>query len=577
LESLPPKIRDRIFEFGPYVLSIVSPFALFYAIGFAVASRAVTTYPIRREGQIDANALTHNNWNQIVHELKRSPTTVNSLFLGFNAADNSPIIVPREVFQEHAHLLGDTGSGKTSLGLGPLITQLIRMKDLSVVVVDMKGDDLALLHGTKLEAEKAGLRFRWFSNELDRPTYTFNPLAQQAFQKLSIYQRTDILLNALGLQYGTDYGKAYFSDANAQMLFHAMKAKPTARSFQELVSVLRNPSNFVHVSKAIVRDGSHLMAIIERLASFAPLNTLSAGNNTPDQVFADSIDFKSVFEEPEVLYFHLSSPLGTASSAEMARLALYGILSAAKAAHGTRRQVILVIDEFQRIIAKNLELFLQTARSFNIGVVLANQSLRDLKSNDFDLASTVKTNCRFKQYFSVSDPMEIAELSKSSGDTLIHNRSTSLGGQALSFLVGRYLYDTMTFTEQQVPRLSTNQILLAGDNPKQSIVQLRRGAGYAQFGGFPFVLSGTHHISAEEYERRKLLPWPDATEGTITPSSTEEISQPNEITGPLFFDSPLLTDAKPKTPEPTLSPETRDDAKTWRKSIRNKKKPKSPD
>ena len=55
----------------------------------------------------------------------------DSLFLGLNAADGSPVLVPRTVFQEHAHFLGDSGSGKTSLGLAPLIAQLIRFRDCS--------------------------------------------------------------------------------------------------------------------------------------------------------------------------------------------------------------------------------------------------------------------------------------------------------------------------------------------------------------------------------------------------------------------------------------------------------------
>lgn len=74
------------------------------------------------------------------------------IFVGANARDDTPILVPRKVFQEHAHILGDTGAGKTTMGLMPLIAQLMRHGDSSVVVIDLKADKQFFFESLQKEA-----------------------------------------------------------------------------------------------------------------------------------------------------------------------------------------------------------------------------------------------------------------------------------------------------------------------------------------------------------------------------------------------------------------------------------------
>ena len=75
-----------------------------------------------------------------------------------------------------------------------------------------------------------------------------------------------------------------------------------------------------------------------------------------------------------------------------------------------------------------------------------------------------------------------------------------------------------------MPRLGVNDVLLASDHPLQSILQIRRGDGYAQYGGFPFVMRSTHHISRDEHKARKNSSWPESTESTLV--STAETNKP---------------------------------------------------
>jgi hypothetical protein len=67
-----------------------------------------------------------NVTQSIIADIQSSPILrAKSIYLGRVLADGTPMLVPRKVFTEHAHGLGDSGSGKTSLFLCPLIEQLV--------------------------------------------------------------------------------------------------------------------------------------------------------------------------------------------------------------------------------------------------------------------------------------------------------------------------------------------------------------------------------------------------------------------------------------------------------------------
>ena len=289
------------------------------------------------------------------------------------------------------------------------------------------------------------------------------------------------------------------------------------------------------------RAGSHVSMILDRLASHEALNVTTNGGY-PESVAENAIDFADVFRTPQVVHFHLPSALGTATSAEMGRLALYSLLSAAQAVGPERKQVYLFIDEFQRLVAGNLELFLQTARSMNIGVILANQTLMDLQQAGVDLVPTVRANTRFKQVFAASDLKEQQELTQSSGETIVHNRSWMQYLSGIPYIANGIR--SMSLTETVTPRLRPNDILLATDDPNQSIVQIRRGAGYAQYGGLPFVMVSTHHITKKEYDERRLAHWPDRPDETFV-TSDERPAEPER---------PLDSDNRGQQQAPAFSP-----------------------
>jgi len=93
--------------------------------------------------------------------------------------------------------------------------------------------------------------------------------------------------------------------------------------------------------------------------------------------------------------------LSPSGAPEIARLVNYMVLAAATQTK-RRHPVFLVIDEFQRMLASNLEYMLPLARSTGVGVILANQSMEDLKKSTTNLIPDIEANCRLRQWFSSS-------------------------------------------------------------------------------------------------------------------------------------------------------------------------------
>jgi hypothetical protein len=286
--------------------------------------------------------------------------------------------------------------------------------------------------------------------------------------------------------------------------------------------------------------------VVNRLADCEPINVASP-DRYPPEVLDSAIDLVQVFTKPQVLYFHLPSLIGTTSSAEIARFVVHMLLASSKSVGPKRKQVYLFIDEFQRITAGNLEIILQTARSMNVAVILANQTMSDLKIAGVDLISTVEANTRFRQIFAASDLAALRQVVESSGETIIHNQSWTQYLGSMGVVGGAF---SRASTETVSPRLRANDVILASDHPLQSIVYVRRGKDYAQYGGFPFVMTSSYLTSHELYTERKNAKWPDPTPGTISPAppepkSSEHIPAP-EIKEPRV--DPILPESK-STPE----------------------------
>jgi len=460
-------------------------------------------------------------WQSLVSELRGSenPHSRDAYFMGNLSADGTPLLIDREVFKEHGHFLGSSGAGKTSKGLNPWIEQTIGFGDSSLVVIDLKGDSLELLATMEAAREKQAesgrdIPLKVFSTQEHLATHGFNPFAYPFWHDFNPRQKSDIICASLGLYYGAGYGTAHYSTASSALMYQTIINFPECRSFREYAEccevVLKTPEKY-GLDKKTASDGIDLFEALKRMADFTQLQPGDHSNQFPEHVLSESINLTELFKSPNHIYLQLPSGQSPSSAPAIARLFTYMLLTAATQ---TKRncQVYLVIDEFQRMVAHNLDAILELARSMGIGIILANQSMASLKSHNMDLTTPVEANCRFRQWFDVPSRVDREMLQQYAGETieLMHGGSTSVGDHGSS--------NSESWNENILPRLNVNELNQISDDPTQSIIRLSRGKGYAQYAGFPITVRSGFHITQEEYDRRRSFTWPSTLEGTFVPA-----------------------------------------------------------
>jgi hypothetical protein len=471
------------------------------------------------------------------------------LFMGVEPAAGFPVLLHRPLLNQHCYIVGETGSGKTSLAVMPILIQLLRQHfdpsrdngardEPPIVIIDLKGDP-ALFHTIRHECDQRRKRhgvtdpedpryaFRFFTPEAGQDSHSFNPFASMDSKRRSPMQLCELILDSLALAHGEGYGRSYYTRRNRMMLYEALQDPAKPRSFEDLYEVLQ---------KLARREGAadvfELAATVQSLSRYKNLASDNAA-----QPESSTIHMPTALEQRQVLYFWLPAALESVSVREIAKLALYSLLSASidRQRDGAEpREIYLFIDEFQRIAAENFRIILEQARSFGIRAILANQSISDLKTPDADLRPTVRTNTRVKIQFSVSDPSEMQDLCTVSGEELAVTKSYAwrLEQRGLVAKLGEpatpegadWLLSGMTESTILKTRLTTGDIIRTSDHPQEYFLHVSQGSGYTQFGGAPIPVQTRWPIPYSLYQQRAQEPWPTLHKRTTKKSGVQQES-----------------------------------------------------
>ncbi len=430
-------------------------------------------------------------------------------------ADGSPVIINRALFWEHVHILGNSGSGKSSMRLTPLVEQTIGFGDTSLVFIDLKGDKLenlaACFAAQKELTRRTGqeIPIRVFTLEQGKSSHLFNPFLTGGLNNMSFADRVSLITEPLGLFYGITYGAGHFSAKNSATVRECLVANPNITSFHELYSALMAQAED-RTSYVGSQHRNDYIQVAETILSLAGCSVLNVTPATPHshEALKCQIDLAAAFQSPAIYYFHLTSVTSPFLAQIVGRLVVKYLAIAAKAAP-RNNGVQVVIDEFQRMIADNLDVVFQQARSLDIGFVIANQSLGDLRSVGPVLLSAIEGNCAIRQWLSVTTVEDLEQLAKLFGTRkeLQETVTESTHGRSVSR------------TPRDEPRITVNDLHQISDDPFLSVSKIKgERNGFAQYRGVPFVVRNSFHIGEDDYDIRLKFQWPTDLPGTIAVS-----------------------------------------------------------
>lgn len=519
------------------------PLLLLSSAGAALLSRLLLDLerllPASSEGQV-------SSWERFVGMLERSESARHrrQLFLGLHATEGYPVFLSLETLRQHAHVLGSTGTGKTSLVVLPLVAQLIRRKEHPenphfqgpILIIDMKGTDTYAFHAVREVCRKEGRTLRFFTNLTGSSSYAFNPMLEFIASQLTLQQRGESMRSALNIEHGTGYGQGHFSAVSRRYLQLLLRTRPGAESFTELMDVRRELER-QHGRRWVKEqedEAGELLTALEMLSEREELNVTEAWAGaapSPEEearrrdVLASRVNMERAFLENEVLYFYLYSHSEEAVCRYIASLALESFYAACTLRNRSvppaeRKQAYVFVDEFQQVAGRNFQNFMEQARSSGVALVLANQSRGQL---DDELQKAV-ANTGYRHFFDFQDPEDLSFISAVVGETVqLDSRILGKDGSVQEGVsttmnqspLGSSSIDWENTTLRQARRFSVNDLTALSAHSDVALIKQKQNVDYSQFDGFPFPIRAMHHISRMEKDALEHLPWPAGETGTL--------------------------------------------------------------
>jgi hypothetical protein len=520
-------------------------------------------------------------WDNRIERMRLSRDTLEKehFYLGSSIEADFPVLLHEDLLYRHAHILGDTGSRKTSIGIAPLVTQIIARENSSVVIIDLKGDR-TLFNAVREDAAAVGMPFKWFTNIVGKSSFVFNPLGQSHLHRLTTDQLTQGILQALELEHGEGYGRGHFTALNDCVLSAYFRIhRSHVRSFKQLHRLVSDRDAYRTISKNDEdwRQTRQLVNLVEKIAHLGPMNATAETMKAKPQVIDKQIDMASVLKTPQVVYFYLSSALDPRTVSPIAKLAMFSLLNAAEFRDGVRPRTYVFIDEFQRVISEAMTLFFEQARSKGLHFILANQTIGQLNSKGVDLTNVVESTAGFKQSFKASDAQDIKRIIETSGEAVYHSVSwtrivTDSFNENSPHLISldhalRRNRDgvQVSVTEQVGSRMEKNTLIEVSALPLASVVCFTEGSGYTQFSRDWTTVLSEYHISKALYQVYEEQPLPPVDDRTI------------EVPGDSLDDLPQHQIIEKPIPNPPKVPPGFDDDLERRLNAAAENPPKTPD
>ena len=378
--------------------------------------------PAQEDPEPDLSLRPTGDWDSIVDALIASPNPIerDHFFRGWIHGTHYPLLVSPDTWGGHIAVFGTTRSGKTSVGMLPLIVQAIRRRKSVITQIDMKGDEYAR-ETLRLEAERAGLPFKDFALETGKASHLFNPFLQEDWRVLSINEKTQLFLSCLGLaHHDDDTGTVYFESCSNVIVQAALQLHPIIRSPREMNAIVTS-KQFRQQSGIGRRDFENAGALFNYLRILAEPWQLNAvpGDGYPDAVFRDAIYLDKCRAQPCVTYWRLPAALEPKTNQFIGRVVVLLHCTAARMSGPSGYQHHIGIDEYQVIVQSALTGPIKQAADRRISFFLAMQSMSDLIKPAINALDAVIENTSMRDYFTAQGPLTRDYLSRVSGQEFV--------------------------------------------------------------------------------------------------------------------------------------------------------------
>lgn len=492
----------------------------------------------------------------------------------------SPVLIARKAFELLTYLVGASGSGKTQLLLRLIFALLLWPEEQFVIILDMKGDegtDNAEITAMRI-AEEVGIPFYFLTLEPDRPSHYFSFLRHLSNYSGDVLRFMEQFLDAANLWYGTSYGASHFSAVNWLGLLKGVvpglkrTGVDSHEAFLALLDSTPLPLSWFEIYQNIKQargfqagsQGEQLQQLESTLLRMMKLPQLG---NLEGKPHAEAIDLLRLADQGGIAYFRLNPDLDPFLAPLVGKLviaAAFLTMQFRAAQRLPKRQGFVVMDEFHILAGQSLSTFLTQARSYHLGLLLANQSISSLKGINYDLTSLVMDNTPIKFYCSIYDQKYQKQLIDSSGEEVTVLRSTQMATQTnsgVTFEDDSWVTGMRTSTseaERVTTKLTQEDINRTNSETGLAIVHVLTGqAGLCDLQGVPVVLRGDFPLfyGLDEYARHH--PWPDIPQDASVPQAQPpvEVEHADEDDGN-DTEPPVVVLPPPKRPQ-TKTPKAR--------------------
>ncbi len=323
-------------------------------------------------------------------------------FLGVSD-EKEDVLLDENILNHHLHVLGSTGSGKTSLVVLPLARQTLD-KERGCCFIDFKGDEVFKKYVRK-KAWEHKKKFYYFSIDPHEASIGYNPLSSG-----DILSKVDRIMTALELIYQGPAG--FYSNVQAMTFVELLKKMASQK--EEI--------NFLHV-KEDLDDPRFLMSVDVKSQEIKGLLAAISWIAGVDVINRDQLDLSNVIKNGDVAFFALKSQVNTRLAEAIGKMLIIDLKSQAVFRKETDPPYFIFIDEFQNLACSHFVDVISKVRSANFCLVLSNQSRGNLSSVSHAFENAIFTNTATKVIFTQEDPLDARFWSEKTGQTTYQDKS----------------------------------------------------------------------------------------------------------------------------------------------------------